>query len=115
MFNYSLLFACLLPTIFYITYFIFIGSIVESDDEIISSDGWANRGSISVSLVLSSRKCDGIVTINNEEITNDMEPTMIKGRKKPPILYNQAPVAGPKANEKIIHLRTYVHLGNSNH
>ena len=46
-------------------------------------------------------------------MTNDMEPTMIKGRKKPPILYNQAPVAGPKAKEKIIHLRTYVHLGNS--
>ena len=49
-------------------------------------------------------------------MTNDMEPTMIKGRKKPPILYNQAPVAGPKAKEKIIHLRTYVHLGNfTNH
>ena len=61
------------------------------------------RGFISVSFVLSCSKCNGIVTINSAERIDDIEPTMIKGRKKPPILYNQAPIAGPKAKEKTNH------------
>ena len=61
------------------------------------------RGFISVSFVLSCSKCNGIVTINSAERIDDIKLTMIKGRKKPPILYNQAPIAGPKAKEKTIH------------
>ena len=61
------------------------------------------RGFISVSFVLSCSKCNGIVTINSAERIDDIKPTTIKGRKKPPLLYNQAPIAGPKAKVKNTH------------
>ena len=98
-----MIYTCPLSAIFSFTYFIFIGSNVENDDEFISSDGWTTRELISVLFVLSCRKSDGIVTINSAERSDDIEPTMIKGRKKPPILYNQAPIAGPEAKENTIY------------
>ena len=74
---------------------ILIGSL---DGEIlpVKSNGDCARFVFSSDFVdLSLNEFDGIVTIISAARTRHMEPTVIKGSKKPPMLYNQAPMAGP--------------------
>ena len=89
-----------------INIFAYLISNISVEDEILrfkSNDDCVTSGFISDSVDLSLNKYDGIVTIISTANMTHTEPTAMKGRKKPPMSYNQAPMAGP--NQKLGEVR----------
>ena len=79
-------------------YLILIGSLEEELLPVKSDEDCATSGFSSDFVDLSLHEFDGIVTIISAARTRHTDPTIIKGSKKPPMPYNQAPMAGPNQN-----------------
>ena len=74
----------------------FCVSTSEWDEFSVSKDDSVTSGFDSKWLLLFFITFEGTITIISEDSIQHIEPTLMYGNMKPPIVYNQAPKAGPK-------------------
>ena len=74
----------------------FCVSTFEWDEFSVLKDDSVTSGFDSKWLLLFFITFEGTITIISEDSIQHIEPTLMYGNMKPPIVYNQAPKAGPK-------------------